>query len=261
MKTALYVNESKKNSNLIQDRILVALEDNFIEYYFAKRDFTSDTDFVIVIGGDGTILSIGEECAKKNIPIIGINSGKVGFLTVGDDNTRFDLLFKRITCGEYFLEKRNLLRIRYGEQEYLALNEVTVDRGDRQSILSLSVSCNGESVFSFFGDGICVATPTGSTAYNLSAGGPIVKSDLEVFVLTPICPHTLTAKPIVVGGKDLVQIICNSEEKAILSVDGQRKDIVDAKGVIKVTTAEEKLSFICLTEQEFFSKIRVKLFS
>lgn len=261
MKTALYVNESKKNSQLILERITVALEANSNEYYVSQGDFSKDTDLVIVIGGDGTILSIAEECAKKNIPIIGINSGKVGFLTEGDENTDFDGLFKRIIEGDYFVDKRSLLKVRYKDNEYLALNEVTICRGDRQAILALDVECSGEELLSFCGDGICLATPTGSTAYNLSAGGPIVKSDLEVCILTPICPHTLTAKPVVVGPSDVVSIISNPKGNALLSVDGQIKANVIDESAVSVLVAEEKVSFISLSKQSFFRKTRVKLFS
>ncbi len=261
MKTALYVNESKKNSQLILERISVALENNSIEYSIVSGNFSEDTDLVVVVGGDGTILSISEECAKKSIPIIGINSGKVGFLTEGDENTDFDLLFKRIITGDYLLDRRSLLKIKYKNEEFLALNEVTIDRGDRQSILRLDVTCNGEELFAFSGDGICVATPTGSTAYNLSAGGPIVKPDLEVSILTPICAHTLSAKPVVMGKADETCIVCNGEGYAFLSVDGQIKHRIIADEAVYVGIAEEKVSFICFSEQAFFKKTRVKLFS
>lgn len=261
MRTAIYENESKKNSALIFERITTALKGNSIEYYVAKKDFDCNTDFVIVIGGDGTILGISEECAKKGIPIVGINSGKVGFLTVGDENTDFDLLFKKIKSGEYNLENRTLLTIEYDGRGYLALNELTLTRGGNPSILTIDVLCNNQPLFSFSGDGICVSTPTGSTAYSLSAGGPIVKYDLEASILTPICAHSLSAKPIVLGGSDIVSLACDIEGDALLTIDGRLVGGLSRGERVVVAQAKEKISFISTSEQSFYSKIRVKLFS
>ena len=185
-------------------------------------------DLVIVLGGDGTILSVARRYAGGP-PILGVNMGYLGYLTEVPREDLYPALLE-ILAGNYALEPRSLLEVRLeradgGVVEYLALNDAVMAKTALSRIIELQVAVDGKAVSRYRADGLVVSTPTGSTAYNLSAGGPILHPQLPVAVLTPICPHTLTLRPLVVPDTSVIEIRLETpEESVFLTVDGQEGD-------------------------------------
>jgi NAD+ kinase len=204
---------------------------------FAKGDkcVYSDTDMIIVLGGDGTILNAIMKNAKYETPFLGINFGHLGFLT-DVDSSEIKKSVTDVLNGNYRIEKRmNLDAYIKGKNEnspFTALNEFNVSLG---GIVDTAIFVNDEYIDNFFGDGMIVSTPTGSTAYNLAAGGPILKSDADVVAITPICPHMLHARSIVIGAQDVVKI-------KISSFTGDSVMLVgDGKNLLKLAVGDEAI--------------------
>lgn len=192
----------------------------------SSEDLPADVDLAIVAGGDGTLLSVARSAAPQGIPILGINLGSLGFLTELHAEELFSGL-EAVLAGRYQLEERQTLRVRYrrhdGEQvEYALLNDVVIAKSTMARMIDIAMSIDGEAVATYTSDGLILATPTGSTAYNLSAGGPILDPRMGAFVLSPICPHTLTYRPLVVPSSVRVDLELRSlDEEVYLTLDGQ----------------------------------------
>ena len=177
---------------------------------------------VIVLGGDGTFISVARRVAAYGVPIIGVNQGRLGFLTDLSLSNLYETL-PRLLAGEYREERRVLLSATGsapGSQEYLAVNDVVVNRGGATSLVDLEISLNDRFAYGFRADGVIVATPTGSTAYALSAGGPIMAPFVNAFTIVPIAPHALTNRPIVVADDSVIRITVARAREALASIDG-----------------------------------------
>lgn len=228
----------------------------------APADSFADCDLLCVLGGDGTLLSALDVAISYDIPMLGVNLGRVGFLSeVEPDSLEedFELLFQ----GEGFLENRMLMEIE-GEdsQRMFALNEICVmRRGQSVGILSLELTVNGTLVDRISGDGLIVASATGSTAYSLSAGGPIVSPGLDCFVLTPVCPHTMSARPFVASANDRVSVRVLGDPSATHAVlDGRRTLLLsEERPQITIVKAVRKARFVRLRERDYFGLLREKL--
>jgi NAD+ kinase len=260
---------------LIERKINVLLlsEDNMPVKYklpsVSSDDFSASADAIISVGGDGTFLRAARYSFKRQIPVMGINVGNLGFLTevnLKDYTTAIDDLLK----GSYKIEERMLLEmvIQRGKRiigdsdgAFTALNEFTLTRDMMSKIIDLEVIVNGLDVISFRADGIIIATPTGSTAYSLSAGGPIVEPMNESVIITPICAHSLFARSMVISPRNNLEIRLKSKNlNDILSVDGTKKDIFLHSGdILKINKSELKLKLITFNNNIFFKVFKEKL--
>jgi NAD+ kinase len=221
-------------------------------------------DIVFVFGGDGTILSASRKLNDKQIPLIGVHLGKFGFLaelTLQDINDSLE----RICAGEYVVSQRMLLtckviRSRQAINETVGLNDAVISRTSLSRLISINLYVNEKIVTTYSCDGLIVSTPAGTTAHSLSAGGPIVTPDMEAFAITPICPHTLSNRPLVVSGSSKIEMEQISESKGVgLTVDGQVYFDVKAGDRVVIEKAEKKLQLIDTQTRTFYDVLREKL--
>lgn len=219
-------------------------------------------DLVIVLGGDGTMLRAADIVRGRDVPIVGFNIGKLGFLTAGEIE-EIESALEKITEGKYVASKRMqvgcVIELGGKRKSYMALNEIVVGKRLLERLIHLSVYINDEFLMKYSGDGLIVSSATGSTAYSLSAGGPIVKPELECFLLTPICPHMLFSRPMVLEKNDRVRTkIDDPSEEVSLSIDGHVKVDVPASADIEFFASEETIEIIQLTENYFLKMTRNK---
>ena len=221
----------------------------------------ADVDVVAVLGGDGTILRALRLMGEKMVPVLGVNLGTMGFLAECAPEALEEAV-RRLAAGDYRLEERMLLRVeREGGERALALNDVVVSRGACQRVLQADVTVDGQAAARFSGDGLVISSPTGSTAYSLSAGGPVVVPQLDCIVLAPVCPHTFSARPLVVWGESQIEAALaprGAGGRLMLSIDGG-DGIALERAVIRVRRAQERLPFVRFGENRFFSSLRGKL--
>lgn len=221
----------------------------------------ADVDVVAVLGGDGTILRALRLMGEKMVPVLGVNLGTMGFLAECAPEALEEAV-RRLAAGDYRLEERMLLRVeREGGERALALNDVVVSRGACQRVLQADVTVDGQAAARFSGDGLVISSPTGSTAYSLSAGGPVVVPQLDCIVLAPVCPHTFSARPMVVSGESQIEAALaprGAGGRLMLSIDGG-DGIALERAVIRVQRAQERLPFVRFGENRFFSSLRGKL--
>ncbi len=223
----------------------------------------SDIDVLLVLGGDGTILSVASECAVKGVKILGINCGHMGFLADFEANQLGQAL-EVLVSGDFSTTKRSMLSVEYAGKVYYALNEAVIQRCTTGNAFSNTVNLHaeidGSTVDNFSSDGLIISTPTGSTAYSLSAGGSILTPDINAFIMTPICPHSLHSRPIVFN--DNATVCINQAEKSCvlnLIVDGKVVETVSGYGKFTVKKADRSLEFISVDGKNFFDKLFIKL--
>ncbi|HIU92770.1 MAG TPA: NAD(+)/NADH kinase [Candidatus Limenecus avicola] len=225
----------------------------------SSTNFNPDSSLVITVGGDGTLLKAARYYAPINVPLLGINLGRLGFLAQANPD-EIESSVDKLLNGEYSLQYRMMLSV--FDDNLLALNDIVI-KGDSFSRTSkLFLSINNKVVCDYLADGIIIATPTGSTAYTLSAGGPVMAPELEAVVIVPICPHTLTARPLVIPANETIKISsCKTCNKLKLSADGQ--DTIDINTqdsiVIKKSSVRAKLVILEKENNEFYSILRKKL--
>lgn len=231
-------------------------------------DIPEGTQCILVIGGDGTILAAARMLVGNTIPLLGINLGTLGFLAdvnLADLSKTLDLLLK----DQYQVENRIMLTAEVYKQgkkaaTYIALNDFNINRCGASRVIGLKVGINGSTIDCYRADGVIVCTPTGSTGYNLSAGGPIINPTCKNFVITPICPHSLTARSIVLAKEDVVtveveQIRSNIKEEAIISFDGREGLSIVPGDQVKIYKSQEVTPFIKATEVSFVQILKEKL--
>jgi NAD+ kinase len=226
-----------------------------------KADLPSHADLIVVLGGDGTLLSMARAVGDLAIPIVGVNLGDLGFLTA----TTLDEMIPALDAllrGEMVIEERMMLatRVHRGGQvvgTWLGLNDTVITKAAMSRIINLSVSIDGQHAILYRADGLIVSTPTGSTAYSLSAGGPILYPTMNGVVLTPICSHTLTNRPIVVPGGQHVEITLLTAQEVMLTVDGQVGFSLREYDRVEVGRAPASIRLVRF--KDFFSVLRTKL--
>ncbi len=236
---------------------------------YGKEDIPDGTECILVVGGDGTLLQAARVMAERNIPLIGVNTGHVGFLCELDAETVMSGLRTLMEEEGYSIERRMLLAgyllNKSGKSENrTALNDIIIYRSGVLQILDLTISVNGEYLNTYSADGIIIATPTGSTAYSMSAGGPIVDPRANVILITPICPHTLNAKSIVLGADDeitveIAQRRIENDEKAEISFDGEHVGVLAVGEKIVVKKAETRTGILKLSKLSFLERLGKKL--
>ena len=221
------------------------------------------SDLVISMGGDGTMLTAARLIGRSEKPLLGVNLGGLGFLTEVSVEDLYAKLEKLI-AGEYAIEKRMVLTVGFSHEgadtHYFALNDIVVDRGGSPRVIRIDVSIDGEFFNTYVADGLIVSTPTGSTAYSLSAWGPIVSPDLESIVLNAISPHALTVRPTVIPATSKIVLKTEFENSdALLSVDGQENIRVTSGTVMEIQKGDFYVHFITFQGSSFFDRLRQKL--
>ena len=223
-------------------------------------NFTAD--FAISFGGDGTLLRTASRVGNKRIPILGINAGRLGFLT-STANSDIEHVIQRVHDGEFNIEERSLIEAVATNGEIksypVALNEIAIMKHESSSMITLEATLNGKEKIIYQADGLIVAAPSGSTGYSLSVGGPIIAPDANVIVLTPIAPHSLTVRPIVLSDSTTIEIKVNSRSRNFLiAVDG-RNESCDESTTITVRKATYKQLIVRRREHSFIQNLRDKL--
>ena len=225
------------------------------------------SDFIVALGGDGTVLGASKLASKYDIPIMGINLGTLGYLTDAEEKGGIQALEKVIE-GNFNTEKRMMLQAEILDADFnivnrrlLALNDVCVLRGSAPKVKTFTLNINGQFLDSYKADGVIIATPTGSTAYNLSAGGPILKPDIEIIAITPVCPHRMHSRPLVVSAGDVVTIEIKDsyEHEAVLTLDGQEHIILEKGQIVRVKKSQNYVTLIKTNNLGFYDILRTKL--
>jgi NAD+ kinase len=245
--------------------VILEAEGGQVVGYEGVDQFWVGTDLVISIGGDGTFLETLHRMGGCPVPVAGVNIGHLGFLTACQDE-EVDALAEAVTKGEHLEVERSILRVRMCEEgghehEFMALNEVVLMRGETGRLVSLQAKVDGEILNEYRADGLIVATPTGSTAYSLAAGGPLVGPKSQVMVMTPICPHTLSGRPLVIDDESVVELSpsANHPEPILFTVDGRDILRVAADSVVVVDKAPTPLKVVRMPGHSFYETLRKKL--
>ncbi|MCX6343606.1 MAG: NAD(+)/NADH kinase [Armatimonadetes bacterium] len=232
----------------------------------ATESAVSSADFLLVLGGDGTMLRWGRMAAPQGTPMMGVNFGQYGFITEIHPSEAI-LAMKKVLAGEIIISERAVLKAtvaRDGQEigTYYALNDAVVSKGPFARMLGLHTYVNGKFIVTYTADGIIISTPTGSTAYSLSAGGPVVHPDVSVLIITPICPHTLNARALVIPDNETVQIIgeCGDDPVSMmLTMDGQLGEHLVCNDKISIGKADFKAKLVQIEPQSFYNKLQKRL--
>ena len=237
--------------------------ENWIMFFDDFDGMIRACDVMVVLGGDGTIIHNARHAAAFDKPILGVNVGRLGFLAELETD-EFDEL-EKLVAGNYRTEDRMMLEIRYAEdgreKKCAALNDAVISRGAMAPMLDFHVGFNGQTVCNYRGDGLIVATPTGSTAYSLSAGGPIVDPNLACLQLTPVCSHSLLTRPVVFGpdARLTVRACCRTPGEAFLVMDGEIFVRMDSSRAVEFRRAQKTVRVIRLKDRNFYDIVNEKL--
>ena len=246
---------------------LIFLESNLktkfsLEVFNSYEDLKSDTDFLFSIGGDGTLLDTVFLVKDSNIPVVGINAGRLGFLSsISREN--LEMAISSLSKGHYSLDARTLLRLEANhpifEGENIALNEFTIHKKETSSMITIHTYLNGEYLNSYWADGIMISTPTGSTGYSLSCGGPIIVPQSESFVITPIAPHNLNVRPIVVSDKNVISLEVEGRSQHFMATLDSRSVTIDSGFQLAVRKENYTINLVRLNNEDFLNTLRKKL--
>ncbi|MBP2071733.1 NAD(+)/NADH kinase [Thermoanaerobacterium butyriciformans] len=243
---------------------VIASKIGYDEYGKSTSEIFEISDFIVALGGDGTILNVARQCASFSTPILGVNLGHLGFLAEVDNENIYEAV-EKIIKGEFSIDKRMMLEASVVKDNmevvnFIALNDIVVTRGSFSRMVKLKVFVNEQYVNTYLADGIIISSPTGSTAYSLSAGGPIVYPNLELFVITPICPHTLHSRSIIVSEKDRIKLVIVGENQDVMiTTDGQQGYKLDSGDNIYIRKSNKYTNLIRLKNTNFFDLLRSKL--
>ncbi|MBD7910006.1 MULTISPECIES: NAD(+)/NADH kinase [Clostridium] len=271
-KIGIAINNTKDIDNKILNFIIDKFQNNFdleeIKIFSSfetdKQEFDSDMDLLVVLGGDGTLLNVAREvCNKTIVPIFGINIGNLGFLS-SIEISDIDEAIEKIKEGKFKIDNRMLLHCHYDEDKSIridnAFNDIVVARGTLSRMVKFQVFVDNKLYSTFKGDGLIVATPTGSTAYSFSAGGPFIYPNLDLITLTPICPHTRSMHTIVLSGNSTIEIIPeNGEDEIYLTIDGQKATKIKEATPIKVRRAKKHVQLLLFDDYDYFNVLRAKI--
>ena len=221
-----------------------------------EKTMMKNADMLITVGGDGTIIHAAVSASEYGLPILGVNCGNIGFIAELEVNeiSRIDAVFR----GEYTVEERLMIDVRVNGQTVSCFNDAVITHGNVARITELSLYNGGRPVDSYRADGLIVATPTGSTAYNLSAGGPIVEPTMRCMIVTPICPHTLASRSLVFSADKPTEIKCGSDG-SFLTIDGQSSIPLSKDQTVSFTVSDKKVRLIKLKDRSFFDILNQKL--
>ena len=263
---ALVFNSDKPQARLEWIRLKRWLEKRNIQVVSASKVTTAmkTADFVVAVGGDGTVLSVARHVSAWGLPVLGVNVGRLGFLAATEVNAMFHTL-SRVLAGECRVEVRTMLSVSgtiRGKKvgPYLSLNDCVVRSGASGRVLQLRAMVRDKPLASYAGDGLIISTPTGSTAYNLAASGPIVYPDLDVFLLCPICPHSLVQTPLVMPTFEVLEVeVLKPSPPAILCVDGHVSATLHPGDRIFVRRAEQQAKLLMDPDRTYYQVLQSKL--
>ena len=226
-----------------------------------KRDFLPEqVDLVIVLGGDGTLLSIAHLAAQKKVPVMGVNLGRLGFLTEVPLDEMFLTLDSYLEGDTSIISPRRLLLSETDKERYYCLNDVVINKGALARMIQCKIWINDKEVAVVRSDGLIISTPTGSTAYSLSAGGPIIQPNIHAVVIAPICPHTLSFRPMVISQESKVRIqVLTGDEEVYLTIDGQRGQLLHIGESVNIRCSDHELKLISSPKRNYFDLLQEKL--
>ena len=275
MNIALYSRKLEpKNTDSIRNLVLafqnrganISFHQHFHAMFSTEASYFSDelpsqTDLVLSLGGDGTVLETAMLVKTSGIPVLGLNFGKMGFLAAQNDS--FDEIAEAIMQRQYSLESRSLIELKTPNGMFqnhpFALNDITILKKDRASMIGVHVSVNGQRLSTIWADGIIVATPTGSTGYSLSCGGPIAFPDSPIFIISPIAPHQLNVRPVVVPDHAEIELSFKEKNIQFAATLDSRTEWFDSNITLKVKKADFQFSLVRLPWENFPENIRKKL--
>lgn len=259
IKLSIIYNKDKEDAIKIYKELL--------KYLKSKKKFEilddkklSQAEYMVVIGGDGTLLRSFKNIKNKEIKIIAINSGTLGYLTEIRKG-KYKEIFENILKGKINIEERHFLTISIGKKTYNALNEVFLTKDSiKRNIISSEIYVNDKFLGKFKGDGVIIATPTGSTAYSLSAGGPIITPELKLFLITPIAPHNLNTRPIILSGDvKIVLTISKPSEVGFINIDGNTHHKIKVEDKVEICYSTETLKIVIPEARNYYDVLREKL--
>lgn len=267
-KVGIWCNRNKVQALQAAERLIGALHRHGIEAgaddtlysrlaHVDAQEGLDGSDLIITLGGDGTLLSGIDEAMRLDAPMLGVNLGHVGFLTEIEPE-QIEQAVQRLAEGDYHVERRMLLQAE--GHPLFGLNDVCITRSQTSArILTMTVYLNGRLIQRLAGDGLIIATPTGSTGYSMSAGGPLVTPGVDLMLLTPICAHTPHAKPMVVPAGAMVEVALEDQCEGVLAMDGRYLDTIPAGGRVRVRQSERDARFIRLNDPDFLGRLKSKL--
>jgi len=217
-------------------------------------------DMVVVLGGDGTMLSISHLAAKAGVPVMGVNMGSIGFLTEVPIDEMFLTIEEYLKGNDSIVSHRQMLEVCQRGETSLCLNDIVINKGALARMIRCEIWINGMKIAVPRLDGIIISTPTGSTAYSLSAGGPIIQPHIPAIIIAPICPHTLTFRPMVISSESKVIIkVLSGGERTYLTLDGQRGNLIKKNEEVEITNSNYALSLISSPKRNYFDLVQEKL--
>lgn len=259
MKAVVVPNYEKNGVLRIIEALAEVLLKNEIEYTVlptVPKD--GDFDVIITIGGDGTIIHAAKTGAELNVPILGINAGRLGYLA---NISPAELsLIDRLKIGDYLIDERMLLEITLNGNTYYSLNEAVISKGSLSRMIDIELSVDG-SIFSYRADGLIAATPTGSTAYSMSAGGPVADPSLDLFIITPICSNSLYDRPIILNGDSVLKLETDRTQgtEIFLTVDGEISLKIEAGDSLTIKRAPHTAKLIKIKNSSFYETLSEKM--
>ena len=277
MKFAVYTKLDPQENNDHIFSVLKSLQKHNIDFdidgdsfdllsnsFDSKTDFnrikqlSKEYDYVVSIGGDGTILRSADEIGKLSIPIIGLNKGRLGFLANSPIEV-FDSLIDKIQASKFKISERSIIQVEFEGNIKSALNEISVSRKNTTSLITIDTKLDNQYLNTYWADGLIISTPTGSTGYSLSCGGPIIMPDSKNFVLTPIAPHNLNARPLVISDEKKIEISINGRESEyFVSADSKIFSVsIDSK--LNISKAPHVLKMIEFEDDSYINTLREKL--
>jgi NAD+ kinase len=225
-----------------------------------REAIAAASDLVVVLGGDGTLLSIAHHAARAGVPVMGVNLGRLGFLTEITVSEATSTLDSFLAGDASAVSRRWLIEAKTGSEVSYCLNDVVVTKGAKARMLELEISIDGRDVAKLKADGLIVSTPTGSTAYSLSAGGPILHPQVPAMVLTPICPHTLSFRPLAVPAASTVAVrLLTGGEEVYLTLDGQRGGVFEPNDRVEIRRAPFELHLVTSPRRSYYALVKEKL--
>lgn len=276
MKIGLLVNKDKSRASEVAERIRQVLSEGGAEVVSASdcpvigtavggtaEEIIRACDIAVTVGGDGTIIHNAKFAALCGKPLLGVNLGRIGFVANIEPDELDEL--RRLLTGDYRIQRRMLLEITKTRGEdsvtYTAVNEAVIHRDSLSSMVDISVGIGGERIISYRADGMLFATPTGSTAYSFSAGGPVIEPDMRCILLTPVCPHALSSRPVVFREDTVLtaHVHPGSNFKCYMTVDGQNYVPVSSDDTVTVKQSPLELQLIILKEKNFYTRLNEKL--
>jgi NAD+ kinase len=227
---------------------------------FKREEIPHQVDLVVVLGGDGTLLSIAHVAAQKNVPVLGINLGALGFLTEVPLDEMYLTLDAYIKGNQEIISSRRMLEAQTRGRTYYCLNDVVINKGALARMIQCAIWIDDKEISMTKADGFIISTPTGSTAYSLSAGGPIIQPYIPAIIITPICPHTLSFRPMVISSESAVKIqLLTGGEEVYLTIDGQRGSRMKKNDTVEVHCSDLELRLISSPKRNFFDLLQQKL--